>query len=812
MAAAPPDRSVLDPAAITPLLGREQEIPACLPAPLTTLVGREREVEAVVGLLRRPEVRLLVLTGPGGVGKTRLALRAAADLVADFPDGVWFVPLAAIADPGLVLPAIARAVGVREGGDRSLVEGLRAALAGRRSLLVLDNVEQVLPAAPAVAELLAACPSLTALVTSRTRLRVSGEHDFPVPPLALPDRTAPPVPDRLGENDAVRLFVARAHEVNPAFALTDANAVAVAEVCRRLDGLPLAIELAAAWAAVLPPPAMLARLGRRLPLLTEGPRDLPARQRTMRDAIAWSHDLLSLEEQALFRRLAVFAGGFTLEAAEAVTGEGSTTGPAAGGVLAGVAALVDKSLLGRGEGPGGEPRFGMLETVREYGLEQLEASGEVAATRRAHAAFFLALAEEAAPALVAGTVEGGWFERLGAEHGNLSAALIWSLEEGDAETALRLANALTEYWWYRGDFTEGREWLDRVLAIGHGAPTALRTEALYGAAGLALWQGDDQRAEALAEASLAAARDAGDILGSVRALWVLSVAAGCRGDGGRAAALAEEAVALARELGDQAWLAWSLHRLGIETHGRGDHAAAQALQEEALGLLRRLGGGWGEAHVLTSLAALARDRGEIERAASLYDQSLALRQTLGDGWGTVDALVGAADLAAFAGQATAATRLLGAADVLCADLGYAFFGSSLTSIQHHRSLAAVRAYLGEDGFAAAWRQGQGLSSEQAVAEARAALAAARSGPPVREPATGRGLTAREHEVLALVAAGRTDRQIAEALFLSPRTVHHHVASLLAKLGVETRTQATAAAQAAGLLPPDLAVPTQPPPA
>jgi predicted ATPase len=604
------------------LLGRG----GTLPVPPTSIVGREDEVARIGNLLRREDARLVTLTGPGGTGKSRLAIQVAAGLQNEFIGGAVFVPLTPITDPMLVLPTIGQVLGIREGDGQSLEARIVESLQGTPVLLLLDNFEQVVGAAGQIADLLASCPELKVLVTSREVLHVRAEHEFAVPPLELPDPERLPRLAELATCPSVALFVERVQAVKPEFRLTTTNAREVAEICVRLDGLPLAIELAAARMKLLSPQALLARMGQLLTLLTGGARDVPARQQTLRNTISWSYNLLGAEEQRLFRWLSVFVGGCSMLAAEAVCG-----GPV--DVMDDIASLIDKSLV-RSIEPAGkevaEPRLLVLGTIREYGQELLAGSSEATQAQDKHADYFLRLSEEAVPELD-GPLLTTWLDRLEQEHGNLRAALHWLLEADQVEKALRLCAALERFWVVRGYRFEGLAFLDRAVGMSAGAAPSVRAKALLAAARLSFMQSDYDRGTLLAQESLALFRSLGDKRGIALALNRLGIAAWRHADYPSAQALMEEDLALYRELENPDRIGWSLFGLGLLHVKLGEYSRAGALLEESLALFRRLDNKRGIAATLTQTAAvLFVSQGDQTMVYPLLEQGLALDREVGD--------------------------------------------------------------------------------------------------------------------------------------------------------------------------------------
>jgi predicted ATPase/DNA-binding CsgD family transcriptional regulator len=806
--------------------------PNNLPLQVNRFIGRERELTAVKGLLMT--TRLLTLAGAGGSGKTRLALQVATDLLDEFEHGVWWVELAALSDPLLVPQAVASAIGILERPDHTLTDALADMLRPRHLLLVLDNCEHLLAAcAQLIGTLLRTCPQLRVLVTSREALTIAGETLWLVLPLRVPDTYQPLPIEGLLTYEAVALFIERARSALPSFALAPENALAVVQVCRRLDGMPLAIELAAARIRALSVEQIVARLDDAYRLLTGGSRSALPRQQTLRAAMDWSYHLLSAPEQAFFRRLSVFAGSFSLEAAEAIcAGEPGE----AYDVLDALSSLIDKSLVLM-EQRSGEARYRLLETIRQYGQDKLQEFAEAAKVRRNHRDWYAHLAEQAE----AETLEArqkSVFDRLEAEHDNLRVAIGWSLEQQEAEIAAQIAAAISRFWLLRGYMSEGRSVLERALA-GFSEKNAVRVKALNAAAILASLQDDNKTARTLVEQCLELSRALADRKQTGYALYTLGRLARIEGnyagavtfleeslalfrelgrnddvalvlsDFGltvlylgeyeRASALCEASLALSREMGDLRGIASWLANLAIVTLARGDDKRAKKLCEESLALRRTLGYKGGCAHTLAILGRIALAQGAYERATACYTESLALRQETGEKEGIATALEGLAAVAGMQGRPVRAARLYGFAESLRTLLDAPL--PPIDRLAYQRTIAAIRAQLDEPTFLNAWAAGQALTLEEAIAEATQVQAREHIPPPPppapveapsASPARGHpfGLTARELDVLRLVTQGLTTSHIAKQLVISPRTADAHLRSIYSKLAVTSRAAAT----------------------
>src|SRR5215218_6543617 len=765
-----------------------------LPLERTSFIGRDRERLEVKRLLAM--TRLLTLTGAGGCGKTRLALEVARDLVGAYPDGVWLVDLAPLSEAELVPQAVAQALGVREQPGRPLVQTLKDTARSRKMLLVVDNCEHLVEAVVGLVDsLLDSCLGLRVLATSRETLNAAGEVTWVVPSLTVPHsrQEVAYTHQELEAYESVRLFVDRAHQRKPSFELTLRNGQAVAQVCRRLEGIPLAIELAVGRMGVLSAEQLALRLEDSLKLLTGG-RTADPRHRTLRATLEWSYELLSEPERTLFRRLSVFAGGWTLEAAEEVSsGEDIEQDD----VLDILSKLVDKSLVVAEASPGveGELRYRMLEPIRQYCQERLQESGEADATRDRHAASFLALAEKAGPEL-RGPRQIPWLKRLDTEQDNVRAAMTWLLEQGESEKAARIGWSLWLFWWMHGHFTEGRRWMEQALAKGVSMPAAPRAKALYVAGTMADGQADRRSAEPLLEESLVLFRELKDKLGSAFALCGAGLVAVGQGRYERGIALFQEAVDLHLKLGER-WAASVVFSfLAVGWFGQGDSSRAKRVAEQGLELAREVGAAEAICVACFAGAMVAQAERENERARGLLQEGMVHAAEAGNETNVAYCLEGLAALAASEGSQARAGRLWGAAEALLEQIEVTAYIYAPDRSAYQDRVRAARAQLGEAAWQAAWSEGREMTPEQAVGYALSEdverepptllVAMPEQHPPADEP-TER-LTAREQEVALLVSQGLTNRRIAQELSISEHTVANHVGNILRKLGLRSRAQ------------------------
>jgi len=756
-----------------------------LPHALTRFIGRESEIAALVELLHSGESRLITLTGAAGVGKSRLAIEALARAAAEIPGGIGFVDLTTTNDPQLFLPALTNALGLQLTGDAAPLYDLQRALRDRRVVALLDGFDRLMSAVPLLAELLRGSPGLTVLATSRSRLHVRGERVMLVAPLPVPSMHLDVPLDELPANLAIALFLERARDVRPEFALSPDNAGTVVGIVQHLDGLPLALELAAARLDLLSPDDLLSHLRQRLPVLASRDRDLPDRLRTMRQAIAWSYDLLEDDDQRWFQLAGVFAGGCSISGAAAVSGV-----PDELTALDALRSLTDKSMLwhdGAGNAPG---RFRMLQTLREFALQQLATTGEEPRVREAHAAWCLALAERAATTRESGPVDVASLDLLDAEYANLQAALGW-LESTDSDDQfVRLAAALSWFWLYRGSRSEGRRWLE--AAVDQGRASGLRSgalaRALEGAGVLAFTQGDYSRAEAFITEFLALSQELEDQWGIPAALNLLGVVARAREEFARAQERFTEALPLFRARNEEGWSALVLLNLGTIAYWTGQLNQAEATIREGLEIYRQRADVYGIAVALNDLARVAADRGQLSQAIEYFMESLVAWRRVGTPEGLLDWITRVATLGADHGEFALALQLFSTVDRECAVLGYAIEPPDRK--RQRRSLESARLALDEATVAAAWQDGMTQPLTLALVDAQCMLErlTTNAASEARAKETG-GLTPRELEVVRLLVEGHSDRKIADRLFISHRTVMTHVTHILDKLEVESRTAA-----------------------